>query len=81
VKLIQEDINHSKAFYDELFKKTKDVVSHAINKEANADKKEVLNKFLTIIDKTFALDTKFKNIFKGTLNETIEQLKPAILAS
>lgn len=81
VKLIRTDIDHSKNFFEELFKKTKDVVTQAVNKETIPEKKEILNKFLSIIDKTFTLDAKFKNIFKSTLNETIDSLKPVILAS
>lgn len=50
-------------------------------KEATGDKKEVLNKFLTIVDKTFSLDSKFKNVFKSTLSEIIDVLKPIILNS
>ncbi|EAR96377.2 dual-specificity kinase domain protein (macronuclear) [Tetrahymena thermophila SB210] len=79
VKLIRADIDHSKNFFEELFKKTKDVVTHSFNKETNKDKQEVLNKFLGIIDKTFTLDNKFKSIFKATLNEMIETLKPQII--
>lgn len=79
VKLIRADIDHSKNFFEELFKKTKDVVTLSANKESNPEKKEVLNKFLSIIDKTFSLDAKFKNIFKSTLHEMIENLKPLIL--
>lgn len=46
--------------------------------ETNAEKKENLNKFLSIIDKTFILDPKFKHTFKATLGEMINTLRPAI---
>lgn len=81
LRLIRADIEHSKNFFEELFKKTKEVVTNAVSKESNPDKKETLNKFLSIIDKTFSLDIKFKNIFKATLHEIIEFLRPMIVST
>ena len=49
--------------------------------ETNAEKKENLNKFLSIIDKTFILDSKFKHTFKATLGEMINTLRPAVLGT
>lgn len=37
-KLICADIAHSKNFFEELFKKAKDVVTHSVAKETNKEK-------------------------------------------
>ena len=77
-RLIRSDIDYSKNFFEELFKKTKDVITHAAGIETNAEKKDTLNKFLSIIDKSFILDSKFKHTFKATLGEMINTLRPAV---
>lgn len=64
ISLINVDMKHSKSLMEELLKKTKDVVNTSISKESNSEKKDILNKFLTIIDNNYKLDNKFKQIFK-----------------
>lgn len=64
--------------YEELSKKAKEVIDHSVDVVTDPERQQILNRFLSVIDNSFILDSKFKFIFKSTLNELIKILLPVV---
>lgn len=78
--LIKNDILHSIKFFEELQKKTQEIIKKSLEKEASGQKKDQLNKFNEILDQTFENSSIFKTVYQNTIIEMINTLKPGVPA-
>ncbi|EGR28262.1 protein kinase domain protein [Ichthyophthirius multifiliis] len=77
--VIKADIAFSTNIFDELYKKTSELINIEIQQQnQQLDKIQNLKDFLTILNKNFEMDDNFKNNMKKTLQEVKKELKNII---
>ncbi|KAL4479582.1 hypothetical protein ABPG72_004178 [Tetrahymena utriculariae] len=71
-KTITQDIYHSKKFFQELLKKTSEVVENSLKKDPS---KESLKKFQEVMNDKLTQDSNFKQVYQQSLAELLNNLK------